>query len=210
MTPTNETPAPTMEPTGERKGAELAGLIDRLNGIYRIPITDGLGAVGAGEEPENPNEFVRKFETPPIHREAAAALTALQAENEKLLGTIDDMWTQFDRLRDATNRRKCGQAFMVGGRHIAPWGIVDHAISALDLSMMREDRIDHERKRAERAEAELAAERNALGHEIEIKQGLVTRLRELEAEQARWTNAVVIGAPGAAPLEHNATPGTSA
>ncbi|RWJ00547.1 MAG: hypothetical protein E5X86_26560 [Mesorhizobium sp.] len=49
-----------------------------------------------------------------------------------------------------------------------------------------------------------AAEHNALGHEIEIKQGLVTQLRELQAElarmkdeQARWTGAaVIVGLPG--------------
>lgn len=57
---------------------DYTDLINRLSGIYRIPIKDGLGAVGAGEEPDNPNEFVRKFEgLPPIHGEAAAALREL-------------------------------------------------------------------------------------------------------------------------------------
>lgn len=53
-----------------------ADLIRRLRGEYRIPITDGLGAAG-GEEPDNPNEFVRRFETPPIQREAANRIEAL-------------------------------------------------------------------------------------------------------------------------------------
>lgn len=53
-----------------------ADLIRRLRGEYRIPITDGLGAAG-GEEPDNPNEFVRRFETPPIQHEAADRLEVL-------------------------------------------------------------------------------------------------------------------------------------
>lgn len=48
-------------------------LIQRLRGEYRIPITDGLGPVG-GSEPNNPNEFVRHFETPPIQHEAATLI----------------------------------------------------------------------------------------------------------------------------------------
>lgn len=53
-------------------------LVERLSGIYRIPITDGLGPAG-GEEPDNPSEFVRRFEVPPIHREAAAEIKRLRA-----------------------------------------------------------------------------------------------------------------------------------
>lgn len=52
-------------------------LVDRLRGIYRIPITDGLGPAG-GEEPDNPNEFVRRFETLPIHHEAADEIERLR------------------------------------------------------------------------------------------------------------------------------------
>lgn len=58
---------------------DYSDLVSRLNGIYRIPITDGLGAAG-GEEPGNSKEFVRTFEVPPIHKEAAAAIEALQAK----------------------------------------------------------------------------------------------------------------------------------
>ena len=63
---------------------DLAGLVERLNGVYRVPITDGLGAVGSGEEPDNPNEFVRRFETPPIQKEAAAAIQPLVARIAEL------------------------------------------------------------------------------------------------------------------------------
>ena len=63
---------------------DLAGLVERLNGVYRVPITDGLGAVGSGEEPDNPNEFVRRFEAPPIQKEAAATIQSLAARNAEL------------------------------------------------------------------------------------------------------------------------------
>lgn len=67
---------------------DLAGLVERLNGVYRVPITDGLGAVGSGEEPDNPNEFVQRFETPPIQKEAAAAIQSLVARNAELRAEI--------------------------------------------------------------------------------------------------------------------------
>ena len=68
-------------------------LVDRLRGIYRIPITDGLGAVGAGEEPDNPNEFVRHFETAPIQHEAAAEIERLQAMLGNYAQSIKDART---------------------------------------------------------------------------------------------------------------------
>lgn len=67
---------------------DLAGLVERLNGVYRVPITDGFGAVGSGEEPDNPNEFVRRFETPPIQKEAAAAIQSLVARIAELRAEI--------------------------------------------------------------------------------------------------------------------------
>ncbi len=63
---------------------EYTSLVQRLNGEYRIPITDGLGAAG-GEEPDNPNEFVRTFETPPIQKEAAIAITVLVYERDSAI-----------------------------------------------------------------------------------------------------------------------------
>ncbi|RVP13106.1 hypothetical protein CN085_19535 [Sinorhizobium meliloti] len=57
-------------------------LVERLRGIYRIPITDGLGPAG-GEEPDNPNEFVRTFPSPPIQIEAAAEIDRLRRELEE-------------------------------------------------------------------------------------------------------------------------------
>lgn len=54
-------------------------IVKRLRGEYRIPITDGHGPAG-GDEPDNPKEFVRHFETPPIQKEAAAYIEALEGE----------------------------------------------------------------------------------------------------------------------------------
>ncbi len=72
-------------------------LVNRLNGIYRIPITDGLGPAG-GEEPNNPNEFVRTYETPPIQKEAAARISALEAENKRLREAIKPFADEAENL----------------------------------------------------------------------------------------------------------------
>ena len=60
----------------------MSDLVERLRGIYRMPITDGLGSVGSGNEPDNPYEFVRTFPVPPIHREAAAEKGIVIADPE--------------------------------------------------------------------------------------------------------------------------------
>jgi len=56
----------------------MTDLVDRLRGIYRIPITDGLGPVETSEDPNSPSEFVRTFPTPPIQLEAAAEIERLR------------------------------------------------------------------------------------------------------------------------------------
>lgn len=53
-------------------------IVQRLRGHYRTPITDGLGPAG-GEEPDNPNEHVRTFPTPPIQKEAADEIERLRS-----------------------------------------------------------------------------------------------------------------------------------
>ncbi|MQX28963.1 hypothetical protein [Sinorhizobium meliloti] len=65
-------------------------LVERLRGIYRIPITDGLGPAG-GEEPDNPNEFVRTFPSPPIQIEAAAEIDRLRRELEEARKALRQM-----------------------------------------------------------------------------------------------------------------------
>jgi hypothetical protein len=63
-------------------------LVDRLQGIYRIPIKDGLGPVQGSEEPNNPNEFVRTFTgIPGIQKEAARRIRELEAQLESLKPT---------------------------------------------------------------------------------------------------------------------------
>ena len=59
-------------------------IVERLRGIYRIPITDGLGAVGSGEEPNNPTEYVSKFETSPIQHEAAKEIERLRETIQRM------------------------------------------------------------------------------------------------------------------------------
>ena len=75
------------------KNPAIVGLIQRLREEYRIPITDCLGAVGSGEEPDNPKEFVRKFETSPIQHEAALLI-------EQLVLHIDNYADVSDRHPD--------------------------------------------------------------------------------------------------------------
>lgn len=96
---------------------ETDNLIARLRGEYRIPITDGLGPAG-GDEPDNPAEFVRHFQTPPIQHEAATALEAAQArivelEEEKrasLLGVIAMVLSCGGELRvNPKARQSCQQ-----------------------------------------------------------------------------------------------------
>lgn len=56
-----------------------ATLVARLRGQYRIPINDGLGPVEGSEEPDNAQEYVRSYATPPIQRVAAAEIERLRA-----------------------------------------------------------------------------------------------------------------------------------
>ncbi|MBS7812312.1 hypothetical protein [Roseococcus pinisoli] len=69
---------------------EPATLKNRLRGIYRTPITDGLGPAG-GEEPDNPLEHVHTFETVPIQHEAAAYIERLEAALALATGSNDSL-----------------------------------------------------------------------------------------------------------------------
>lgn len=77
---------------------EYTNLVQRLNGEYRIPIHDGLGPVG-GEEPDNPNEFVRTFESPPIQKEAALVIDSLVSQRDDAI----DRYHQNDGLEGAVS-----------------------------------------------------------------------------------------------------------
>lgn len=65
-------------------------LVDRLKGIYRIPITDGLGPVAGSEEPTNSDYFVRTFETSPICKEAAHFIENQEQYIKHLENVIND------------------------------------------------------------------------------------------------------------------------
>lgn len=69
-------------------------LVDRLRGIYRIPITDGLGPVDGSAEPDNSNEFVAEFETTPICHEAANEIERLNAVVDEL-----KLWLEEERIK---------------------------------------------------------------------------------------------------------------
>lgn len=53
-----------------------ATLVDRLRGIYTIPVDDGAGLLNGKDT------FTRKFETSPINHEAAAEIDAVRAERD--------------------------------------------------------------------------------------------------------------------------------
>jgi hypothetical protein len=103
---------------------DYEGLIERLEGVYRIPIKDGLGPAG-GDEPDNAKEFVRRFETPPIHHEAAAALRAILEREKVLEGALTGCSELFDEIRGdySDPRHECREGQLViraalkGGNH---------------------------------------------------------------------------------------------
>lgn len=82
-------------------------IVKRLRGEYRIPITDGHGPAG-GDEPDNPKEFVRHFETPPIQKEAAAYIEALEGEYAAYRETAHEALraanARAERLREALEK----------------------------------------------------------------------------------------------------------
>ena len=100
----------------------VSELVERLRGIYRIPITDGLGPAG-GEEPDNPNEFVRQFETSPIQHEAADRLLSLSTRNAELEREVkrlrEFVATARDYAREANDdgMYAASDALLDGGEH---------------------------------------------------------------------------------------------
>lgn len=84
----NASPFPVQPLTIHPDTANPATLLDRLRGIYRLPITDGLGAVGGSEEPDNPREYVRRFQTAPIQHAAADEIERLRAERNTMLAAL--------------------------------------------------------------------------------------------------------------------------
>lgn len=62
----------------------MSDIVERLRGIYRVPITDGLGKVESNLEPDNDQEFVRQFPSPPIQLEAADEIERLRTGIKRL------------------------------------------------------------------------------------------------------------------------------
>ncbi|PWJ81532.1 hypothetical protein C7441_11064 [Pseudaminobacter salicylatoxidans] len=106
----------------------VAGLVDRLRGIYRIPITDGLGAVGSGEEPDNPNEFVRRFETSPIQHEAATTLLALSARAEAAEERVKKLEAALANIAEGRPENPAGD----------PWSFYDDLVSVARSTLAKE------------------------------------------------------------------------
>lgn len=73
-----------------KTASEITDLVYRLRGIYRIPITDGLGPAG-GEEPDNPDYFVRTFESTAINKEAADVIEQLLNLNSAQKSEINSL-----------------------------------------------------------------------------------------------------------------------
>jgi hypothetical protein len=72
-------------------------IVDRLQGIYRIPITDGLGPTVEGG---SPTEHVNTYGVPPIQKAAAKLINDLQSE----LATLKASGTFSDGIEAAAKR----------------------------------------------------------------------------------------------------------
>jgi hypothetical protein len=57
-----------------QSGGDCLNLVDRLRGIYRVPVNDGAGPLNGSMT------HTRKFETPPIQHEAAATIERLSRD----------------------------------------------------------------------------------------------------------------------------------
>jgi hypothetical protein len=112
-------PLPTQLPTPDETMVD--DICNKLRGIYRIPITDGLGPAG-GEEPENPNEFVRKFVVPPIQKRAADLIERLQSELAAANARAD---------KSLNPHSLTSQELKVIDRH-CDWQAFKHALGALN------------------------------------------------------------------------------
>lgn len=81
-----------------------ATLCDRLRGVYRVPIRDGLGAVG-GDEPNNPDQFVRSFTTPPIWRSVPPTASPPSKPRTRRCGSATRNWRRSTRTPVGFGRR---------------------------------------------------------------------------------------------------------
>ena len=100
---------------------DLNNVLDRLRGITRVPITDGLGPVNGGD---SPTEYVTQFEMPPHYpmpgsplstdaialiEHQAAQIAELKAANQRLVNAKmpqDGLqWAYFGVVTTEDNKR---------------------------------------------------------------------------------------------------------
>jgi hypothetical protein len=66
---------------------KILRLVDRLRGVYTVPVNDGAGLLD-GKEIFTPPE---PFPTPPIQKEAADRIEELERVTKRLLKLVGDM-----------------------------------------------------------------------------------------------------------------------
>lgn len=104
-----------------REAPLLSTIVNRLRGIYTLGVNDGAGPL------DGKDTFTRKFETPPIHQEAADAIEALLAAQTKSLSDKDDVYSEAIIAAHPTNSNKHDDPMlwkrytmamdMIGNRH---------------------------------------------------------------------------------------------
>jgi hypothetical protein len=158
---------------------DVAALVERLEGIYRVPITDGLGAVGGGEEPDNPTEFVRRLPPVPIQLEAASALKAQAAECAKLQETIDGLYRHAMEMQ--------ARAEAAEAKVKAQAGEIERLTDGRD---MMGNWWAREKERAEAAETKLREANDYWQQQVEGGEAEKRRMRdERDAEMVARTSA---------------------
>lgn len=70
------------------------GLVDRLRGVYSVPVNDGAGPL------DGKDTFTREFKTPPIQHEAALEIECLAAELEAARRRVAELEARFPKTAD--------------------------------------------------------------------------------------------------------------
>lgn len=135
----------------------MSDIVERLRGIYRVQITDGLGKVDGNLETDNVNEFVRQFPSPPIQIAAADEITRLR----QLLSEAEK--------REAKAKRIAANAEAYG---------YDHGLEAAATLL---DKVADKQKLAWDAHIASGSGNAATSHEA-IYRSLASQIRALQSE----------------------------
>jgi len=85
---------------------DYTNLIERLRGIYRIPIKDGAGPL------KGSMEYVRQFDgLPPINAEAASAIATLQVERDRYLAALHRLRSDMCSIK--SDCPSCNYAYLI-------------------------------------------------------------------------------------------------